>query len=203
MAAAPVAFSTGETGGVRSEARAALDRVEERLRADTPEAPAAAVTTGPAPGTAPGVRPEPGARVAVGPLGLEGVVQAVYEREAEVNVRGKRLRASFEELRVLGGGAPTAPRVSVSVQVQARDSAVTDLNVIGCSVDEAVTRADKFLDEAAVSEQKVVRLIHGHGTGQLRRALAEFLQGHPLVARIGPAPPEQGGSGVTVVEMKE
>jgi DNA mismatch repair protein MutS2 len=89
------------------------------------------------------------------------------------------------------------------VQVQARESQSTDLNVIGCTVDEAVSRADKFLDEAAVSEQKVVRLIHGHGTGQLRRALAEFLHGHPLVSKIGPAPPEQGGSGVTVVEMKE
>jgi DNA mismatch repair protein MutS2 len=48
-----------------------------------------------------------------------------------------------------------------------------------------------------------VRVIHGHGTGQLRRALAGFLQQHPLVARFTAAPPEQGGGGVTVVELKE
>jgi DNA mismatch repair protein MutS2 len=48
-----------------------------------------------------------------------------------------------------------------------------------------------------------VRVIHGYGTGQLRRALAGFLKQHPLVAHFCPAPPEQGGGGVTVVELKE
>jgi DNA mismatch repair protein MutS2 len=46
-------------------------------------------------------------------------------------------------------------------------------------------------------------VIHGYGTGQLRRAIAGFLQGHPLVATFSPAPPEHGGGGVTVVELKE
>jgi DNA mismatch repair protein MutS2 len=54
-----------------------------------------------------------------------------------------------------------------------------------------------------MSDQRVVRFIHGYGTGQLKRALAGFLQQHPLVARFDPAPPEQGGGGVTVVELKE
>jgi DNA mismatch repair protein MutS2 len=48
-----------------------------------------------------------------------------------------------------------------------------------------------------------VRFIHGYGTGQLKRALADFLQQHPLVARFAVAPPDQGGGGVTVVELKE
>jgi DNA mismatch repair protein MutS2 len=48
-----------------------------------------------------------------------------------------------------------------------------------------------------------VRVIHGYGTGQLRRALAEFLQRHPFVTSFTAAPPEQGGGGVTVVELKE
>jgi DNA mismatch repair protein MutS2 len=54
-----------------------------------------------------------------------------------------------------------------------------------------------------VTDQRTVRLIHGHGTGQLRRALAEFLKGHPLVASFQLAPPDQGGGGVTVVELKD
>ena len=45
--------------------------------------------------------------------------------------------------------------------------------------------------------------IHGYGTGQLKRALTGFLQQHPLVARFATAPPEQGGGGVTVVELKD
>jgi DNA mismatch repair protein MutS2 len=130
------------------------------------------------------------------------VVQVVHGREAEVNVRGKRLRAALSELRILGPSGGTA-RTNVQVHVQTRESSATELNVIGCSVDEAVSRTDKFLDDALVAEFSSVRVIHGHGSGQLRRALAEFLRGHPLVARFGAAVPEQGGSGVTVVDLKE
>jgi DNA mismatch repair protein MutS2 len=197
---APV--STGETGGLRTEARAALEEVGARLRGE-----AAASDTAPAPAAAAvitGRRAQPGDRVAVGPLGLEGVVQAVYGQEAEVNVRGKRLRASLGDLRPLGpaGVVGTAP-ARVNVTVQAREGSASELNVIGCTVDEALSRTDKFLDDAVLSEQRTVRVIHGHGTGQLRRAIGEFLQEHPLVARAGAAPPEQGGTGVTVVELKD
>jgi DNA mismatch repair protein MutS2 len=79
----------------------------------------------------------------------------------------------------------------------------TDLNVIGCSVDEALGRVDRFLDEALLADGRLLRVIHGHGTGQLRRAIGDYLHQHPLVARCQPAPPEQGGSGVTVVELKD
>jgi DNA mismatch repair protein MutS2 len=78
-----------------------------------------------------------------------------------------------------------------------------DLNVIGCTVDEAISRAERFLDESLMTDRRVVRFIHGYGTGQLKRALTGFLQQHPLVARFATAPPEQGGGGVTVVELKE
>ncbi len=66
-----------------------------------------------------------------------------------------------------------------------------------------MSRTEKFLDEAMLAEVHSVRLIHGYGTGQLRRAIAEFLQSHPLVASVATAPPEQGGGGVTVVGLKE
>jgi DNA mismatch repair protein MutS2 len=138
----------------------------------------------------------------VGPLALEGIVRAVHGREAEVDVRGKRLRASLDEIRLMGKSGP-APRVSVSVQVETREGSSSELNVIGCHVDEALERVDKFIDAALVAELHSVRIIHGHGTGQLRRAIGEFLKDHPLVATVGPAPAEQGGSGVTVAELKE
>jgi DNA mismatch repair protein MutS2 len=54
-----------------------------------------------------------------------------------------------------------------------------------------------------MSDVKSVRIIHGYGTGQLRRSIAEFLKGHPYVAHFGPAPDNQGGGGVTVAELKE
>jgi DNA mismatch repair protein MutS2 len=149
--------------------------------------------------------PAVGDRVRVGAFGLEGIVQALHDREAEVDVRGKRLRARLDELSVLTPAPSTsgAARVRVNVELQPRTGSLTELNVIGCNVEEAVSRAEKFLDEAVLSELRSVRLIHGYGTGQLRRALASFLQSHPFVTNFAAAPPEQGGGGVTVVELKE
>jgi DNA mismatch repair protein MutS2 len=192
--------STGETGAARADARAALDRIADRVQTDLV---GTASAQAPANGDEARALPARGDRVTVGPLGLEGVVQAIHGREAEVDVRGKRFRAAVNELRVIGPAAPAPGRPHVQVQVHARDATTNDLNVIGCTVDEALSRTDKFLDEAVLAEWRTVRVIHGHGTGQLRRAIAEFLQMHPLVSRFGAAAPEQGGSGVTVVDLKE
>jgi len=130
-------------------------------------------------------------------------VRLVHDREAEVEVRGKRLRVSIDEVRVIGGGVPPRQTVSVNVSLQPRDALVVELNLIGCTVDEAVTRAERFLDEAALTDQRNLRIIHGYGTGQLRRAIGEFLKQHAQVASFGPAPDGQGGGGVTLVELKE
>jgi DNA mismatch repair protein MutS2 len=142
----------------------------------------------------------------VGALGLEGIVQALHDRDVEVDVRGKRLRARLDEIRVLassGPGAVQPPKVRVHVELQPREGPLTELNVIGCNVDEALARTERFLDDALLSEVRSVRVIHGYGTGQLRRAIAGFLQSHGFVTDFKAAPPEQGGGGVTVVELKE
>ena len=198
---APRLISTGETGAARAEARAAIEAIGERLRAR----PEAAEPT-PAARIEPGRPPAIGDRVLVGAFGLEGVVQALHDREAEVDVRGKRLRARVDELRVVTPAATVhaqPARVRVNVEWQPREGSSTELNVIGAHVEEALARTEKFLDDALVSEVKSVRIIHGYGTGQLRRAIAEFLRTHPFVANFAPAPDNQGGGGVTVAELKE
>ena len=83
------------------------------------------------------------------------------------------------------------------------DLSTTELNLIGNNVDEAMTRLERFLDETLITESKTLRIIHGYGTGQLRRAVADFLKTHPLVASYGPAPDNQGAGGATIVELKE
>ena len=188
-------LSTGEAGAARSGARAAVEQVIDRLRPPPP---------GQAEPAAPAGRPAVvGDRVAVGVFGLEGTVVSVHDREADVDVRGKRLRARLNELRVLGGPETSAPaRVRVNVQLQPH-AATTELNLVGSTVDEALARVEKLLDESLLTEQRVLRLIHGYGTGQLRRAVAALLEGHPLVAGYQPATPDQGGGGVTVVELKD
>ena len=132
---------------------------------------------------------------------------AVHDGSADLDVRGKRMRASVGDLHVVGTATEArgqgAARVNVHVELQPRETIASDLNVIGLSVDEAITRAERFLDQSLLGDNRVVRVIHGYGTGQLSRALAGFLQQHPLVARFDPAPPDPGGGGVTVVELKD
>jgi DNA mismatch repair protein MutS2 len=196
IARAPRLVSTGDTGAARSDARAAIDAIAARASAGE----ATATTASP---EAPAPSPVAvGSRVIVGGLGLEATVTSVHDGTADLDVRGKRMRASIRDLRLVGGQAPAA-RVSVNVELQPRETTASDLNVIGCTVDEALTRTERFLDESLLTDQRVIRLIHGYGTGQLKRALAGFLQQHPLVARFATAPPNQGGGGVTVVELKD
>ena len=198
MAKAPRLVSTGDAGSARSDARNAVDAIAARANAGEPIPEPSALSPQPSPLSHVVV----GCRVIVGGLGLEATVTAVHDGTADLDVRGKRMRASVRDLRIVGG-QPSAPRVNVNVELQPRENTALDLNVIGCTVDEALTRAERFLDESLLTDQRVIRLIHGYGTGQLKRALTGFLQQHPLVARFATAPPEQGGGGVTVVELKD
>jgi DNA mismatch repair protein MutS2 len=79
----------------------------------------------------------------------------------------------------------------------------SDLNVIGCTTEEALARAEKFIDDAVLQDRRTVRFVHGHGTGQLRRAIAEFLARHPMIAHFSLAPENEGGAAVTVAELKD
>jgi DNA mismatch repair protein MutS2 len=193
---AAAGISTGETGAARADARTAIDEVVGRLKKGAGAPAQAPVRSQEAP-------IEPGVRVTVGALGLEGTVLDVHGNQAEIDMNGKRLRAAVRDLRVIGGSGSAAAKVRVNVDLQPREGALSEINVIGCTVDEALTRLEKFLDESTVTDQQVLRIIHGHGTGQLRRAVAGFLKEHPLVARFETAKMEQGGGGVTVVELKD
>jgi DNA mismatch repair protein MutS2 len=195
-AAARHVVSTGTAGAARTDARTAVDAVADRFREPATHLPPEPHTT-----LTPAI--VVGDRVIVGGLGLEAIVTAIHDGTAELDVRGKRMRASIGGLQVIGRVAAPAAKVTVNVELQPRDTMPTDLNVIGCSVDEALARAERFLDESLLTDQRTLRFIHGYGTGQLKRALAGFLQQHPLVAHVASAPPDQGGGGVTVVELKD
>jgi len=204
MAALPRLVSTGETGTARSDARAAVDAIAKRILSGESANALQSPDSGRPPSSA-SRSIAAGDRVIVGGLGLEAIVTAVHDGTADLDVRGKRMRASIRDLRLVGSAvtAPAGGTVKVHVELQPRETSPADLNVIGCTVDEAIARAERFLDESLLTDLRVVRFIHGYGTGQLKRALNGFLQQHPLVARFATAPPEQGGGGVTVVELKE
>ena len=126
----------------------------------------------------------------------------LHDREAEVDVRGKRFRAHTGDLRVLDGPRRQEPAtVRVNVQVQAREQS-SELLLVGQTVDQAIERLEKFLDESLLTDQRTLRLIHGFGTGRLKEAIGEFLNRHPLVTSVRTATAEEGGGGITIAELK-
>jgi DNA mismatch repair protein MutS2 len=109
--------------------------------------------------------------------------------------------AKFEGAKIAGAAATRARGITVHTQ-PSENAAPQEINVIGCTVEEATRRVDKFLDDAALAGKQNVRIIHGYGTGALRRGLGEFLSTHPLVDMAHPEAEDRGGNAVTVAELK-
>jgi DNA mismatch repair protein MutS2 len=150
-------------------------------------------------------------------LGMTGTVERISDGEAEVRVKNLRFREKVSNLELVAS-APKRPQGDDSlagrlrrmqergteVKLKAsRESVDAELNLIGQTTDEARDRVDRFLDEAYLQGHSHVRIIHGHGTGALRRAVADLLRTHPHVERFDLAPENQGGAGATVVELKQ
>jgi DNA mismatch repair protein MutS2 len=166
---------------------------------------------------------EVGDRVRLLSFGSTGIVDQIKDDEAEVRVGSLRMREQLSNLELITeAGNKEVSRVSGRVKgslenlkkqatatelhLYSKDSDSksqnSELNLIGKTTDEAVDLTDKFLDEAFLNGLSEVRIIHGHGTGALRKAVAEFLREHPHVARYAAAPQDKGGSGATQVELK-
>jgi DNA mismatch repair protein MutS2 len=128
------------------------------------------------------------------------------DTSAEIEAGPLRMKVALVDITaVVGDDAPGKPSVPRGVTVRTHPStepASEEINLIGCTVEEATRRVDKFLDQAALAGTAQVRLIHGHGTGALRRGLGEFLKTHPLVEAVRPEAEERGGAAITLVELK-
>jgi DNA mismatch repair protein MutS2 len=152
-------------------------------------------------------------------LGMTGTVERISDGEAEVRVKNLRFREKVSNLELVGptpkkqkekeddtlaGRLRRMQERGTEVKLKhSREGTDAELNLIGQTTDEARDRVDRFLDEAFLHGHSHVRIIHGHGTGALRRAVAELLRSHPHVARFDLAPENQGGAGATVVELKQ
>ncbi len=78
----------------------------------------------------------------------------------------------------------------------------TEIDLRGKTIEEAEYELDKYLDDACLANLESVRIIHGKGTGALRAGLRDFFKHHHHVKTFAEAPLNQGGSGVTIVELK-
>ncbi len=80
-------------------------------------------------------------------------------------------------------------------------SPAAEIHLRRLTVDEALFRLDRYLNDAFLAGLPTVRVIHGKGTGTLRQAVREELKSHPLVISFRRAGLEEGGDGATIVEL--
>jgi DNA mismatch repair protein MutS2 len=193
-------------------ARAAEDaRVEVGRAADVALARLPAAVPAPAPERPPTV--EVGARVFVPSMGAQGVVTRSADARGRVKVSVGAISVEVDAA-LLGKGAAAAkaarvaapagtPRGSspdeLSIAIQ---NASNTVDVRGQRADEALRAVESFLDRAALQSTSPIFIVHGHGTGALRKEIRAYLERSPYVARWAPGQPRQGGDGASVVELR-
>lgn len=164
----------------------------------------------PAPETesgAPGLEPAPGDRVTVAHLGLKGDVIDMAGGTATVRAGAVTVKVPVVALRVVQrGGAPDAPPSPSPASPPPRRgegrNIGPELHLIGRTADEAREALEKYLDDAFLAGLPTVRIIHGKGTGRLRRAVQELLAQHPLVEEHRTGALHEGGEGATVAQLR-
>jgi DNA mismatch repair protein MutS2 len=188
-----------ETGADKTVTRSVREEVT-RLRAELADERKALV---------PEVPVEPvtiavGAPVSLSDGGEAGeVVSVAPDRKSAVVVFGNvKMRVAVEDLRPAGRRRPrTAAETAVVAEKQA--SARRELDLRGLTGDEALPMIDKFLDDALLAGLNRVDIVHGKGTGALRKKVTEFLSTHPRVRSFRLGEWNEGGTGNTVVELND
>lgn len=138
---------------------------------------------------------------------VSGEIVSIDGTKAVLNVGGKRMTVDVKDLvgsqtavhrppkRPTAGGKRPAPSDVVEIS--------GELNLIGQRVDDALDESDKFLDRALLEGKQAVRIIHGFGTGALRKAVRDHLRKHPAVKSWRPGDENEGGDGATVAILEE
>ena len=150
---------------------------------------------------------QPGARVRVRGLNKPVILRRVDGGSAEIEAGPLRMKVAMQEITGVEGEAAkkaaAGRREHVTVSARSVEGGATgEINVIGMTVEEASGKVDKFLDEAALASLPRVKIIHGHGTGALRKGIGDFLKTHPLVENFQFESEEHGGKAITVVDLK-
>jgi DNA mismatch repair protein MutS2 len=155
-------------------------------------------------------RLQPGARIHLRGFNKAVIFRRIDGSSAEIEAGPLRMKVALDEITGIeqpagakqAGVAAGLSAARSIVSAPVRPGATDEINVIGSTVEEATERVDKFLDDAALAHLPRVRIIHGHGTGALRKGLSTFLNTHPLVQRHGFEADDRGGKAITVVELR-
>lgn len=144
--------------------------------------------------------PRPGDTVRVTTLGLEGELVSLDGNEALVQAGPVRTRVALEALTLVRRGQRARPEPITQLPAPAPSPGL-QLDLRGLTAEEALLRLERYLDQAAMARLPWVRIVHGKGTGTLRREVRRLLGGHPLVVGYESATERDGGDGVTLVQL--
>ena len=156
---------------------------------------------------------EPGQEVYLVELDKTGIVSSRPDKDGLVEVRAGILRTKvplsklaappkFQKQEKTSIYTPRPRRQTDGVREAARRTASMEVNLLGMTVEEALMETDRFIDNGVLSGQTTLYLIHGKGTGALRKAIHEHLRRHPSVKSFRLGNYGEGEAGVTVVELK-
>ncbi len=136
---------------------------------------------------------------------LRGELVSREGKRAWVQRGTMRFEVPAEGLRRIGSRAADRDRLSgVQVRVERpEDGASMELSLLGMRVREALARLEPFLDRALRDGVHSVRIIHGLGSGALRRAVSDYLETSPYCSTFRPGGDGEGGSGVTIAELTD
>jgi DNA mismatch repair protein MutS2 len=151
-----------------------------------------------------GMQPEqivPGAQVWLQGIPMPAEVLSKPDARGELDVTFGGLRARVGVGQVVRVQAASPKPVERTVIPRAPAYAAQEIEVRGQTLDEALPKIDKFLDDGFRAGVPRLRVVHGKGTGKMRNAVRQMLTKHPLVKGFQFAEPSDGGEGVTVVDM--
>jgi DNA mismatch repair protein MutS2 len=144
-----------------------------------------------------------GDRVVVGALEQEGTVVATTAEDVVVQIGAMRTTVKKNDVvaaRTKGGERRPATSATPAAEIASR--AMPEIDVRGKRFAEAEPLVERWLDEASLLGHSPLRLIHGKGTGLLGRGLQQYLKTHPNVRSVRYGDENEGGSGVTIVELR-
>jgi DNA mismatch repair protein MutS2 len=126
-------------------------------------------------------------------------------RMAEVEVGGVTWKVEARRLRATPGARAAGERHERESRSSGVSLPVVDggevIDLHGLIVEDAMERLDKFVDNAIVNRSETLKIIHGHGSGRLRKAVRAYLDAHPHVIGYQFGAPWEGGLAVTVVRL--
>jgi DNA mismatch repair protein MutS2 len=161
--------------------------------------------------------PEPSARVdwtraksgdpVLVPGGRRGTLRSLPDRRGRVSVQvgDAKLELPADRIAAASREATKRPQSRVAVQTVPREAAggTSRCDLRGLRVDEALDRVASALDDAATSGIQRLVIVHGLGTGALRKAIHHYLRDSPYVTRFEAADPREGGDGVTLALLED